>query len=132
MFSPISPEELAANVLVLNVQPDEGVWLQVQAKHPGPRLCMSSLSMGFRYREVFDEDPPEAYERLLLDCMHGDQTLFVREDAMEVSWALIAPLLENWPAGEQAGKLQKYAAGSWGPAAADELIERDGRQWRKP
>ncbi|WP_319588774.1 glucose-6-phosphate dehydrogenase [uncultured Desulfobulbus sp.] len=135
MFSPISTEDLAANVLVLNVQPEEGVCLQVQAKHPGPRLCMSSLSMDFRYREVFDEDPPEAYERLLLDCMHGDQTLFVREDSMEVSWALIAPMLEAWkagPTGEQAGKLHDYPAGSWGPAAADELIQRDGRQWRKP
>ncbi|HOE96050.1 MAG TPA: glucose-6-phosphate dehydrogenase [Candidatus Sumerlaeota bacterium] len=129
MFQPIAPEELVPNILVLTVQPDEGIALQMQAKHPGPKLCMSSLMMDFRYREVFDEEPGEAYERLLLDAMLGDQTLFVRRDDMEVAWSLITPVLERWEAEGKAGAIHEYAPGSWGPAAADGLLARDGRAW---
>jgi glucose-6-phosphate 1-dehydrogenase len=93
---------------------------------------MSSLTMEFTYSEVFGEDPPEAYERLLLDCMLGDPTLFVRSDDMEVSWALITPVLETWRARGEAGEIHPYAPGSWGPAAADQLLARDGRQWLEP
>jgi len=132
MFQPIESEDLAPNVLVLNVQPNEGASLTLQAKHPGPKLCMSSLTMDFTYSEVFGEDPPEAYERLLLDCMLGDPTLFVRSDDMEVSWALITPLLETWRAQGEAGRIDPYPPGSWGPAAADALLARDGRQWLQP
>ena len=129
MFSPIREEELAPNTLVFNVQPDEGITLGIQAKHPGPKLCMSSLALAFNYNEIFGEEPPEAYERLLLDCMHGDQTLFVREDAMEISWALLTPVLEAWEGESGREGLKEYAAGSWGPKEAGALPRRDGNAW---
>ena len=132
MFSPIGPEELAPNILLLRVQPDEGIALVMQAKHPGPKLCMSSLEMDFRYSEVFEEEAGDAYERLLLDAMLGDQTLFVRSDDMAVAWALITPVLERWAAQGAQGELHAYDPGSWGPAAADQLIQADSRRWHNP
>jgi glucose-6-phosphate 1-dehydrogenase len=126
VFAPLDREDLVPNVLRLNVQPDEGVALLLQAKQPGPRLCMGPLTMNFTYREVFGQEPPEAYERLLLDCMLGDQTLFVRHDEMEIAWSLMTPVLEAW---EAEGEPEPYAAGTWGPAGADKLIEEDGREW---
>ncbi|PIE33662.1 glucose-6-phosphate dehydrogenase [candidate division KSB3 bacterium] len=132
MFAPILPEDLPQNVLVFNVQPEEGVSLTVQAKHPGPKLCMSSLKMDFHYDDIYGVELPEAYERLLLDCMLGDQTLFVRHDDMKVAWSLITPVLNAWASG-QTGKfsaLHLYPAGSWGPTEADALLERAGYQWK--
>lgn len=132
MFSPISPDDLPHNTLVFNVQPEEGIALTIQAKHPGPKLCMSSLNMEFQYKDVFGIEPPEAYERLLLDCMLGDQTLFVRHDDMEVAWSLFTPVLHAWaddPSGNRTGCLHPYAAGTWGPSEADALLERVGYQW---
>jgi glucose-6-phosphate 1-dehydrogenase len=131
MFSPIRPGELAPNVLVLNVQPEEGISLTMQAKHPGPKLCMASLDMDFLYSEVFEEQPGDAYERLLLDAMLGDQTLFVRHDDREVAWSLFTPTLERWEAGG-GGAIHPYDPGSWGPAASDALLARDGRAWCNP
>ncbi len=127
MFSPILPEDLSQNVLVFSVQPEEGISLTIQAKHPGPKLCMSSLNMDFHYNEIYGIELPEAYERLLLDCMLGDQTLFVRHDDMKVAWSLITPILEVW-ANDSA--LPLYPAGSWGPAEADMLLEGAGYQWK--
>ena len=134
MFAPLAPEDLATNVLVLNVQPEEGIALTIQAKRPGPKLCMSALTMDFRYKDAFGADPPEAYERLLLDCMLGDQTLFVRSDDAELAWSLLTPLLQVWddPTDPQGGPLHGYEAGSWGPASGDCLIRGDGRSWRRP
>jgi glucose-6-phosphate 1-dehydrogenase len=132
MFSPISPEDLPQNVLVFNVQPQEGISLSIQAKHPGPKLCMSSLNMYFHYDDIFGVNPPEAYERLLLDCMLGDQTLFVRHDDMQVAWSLITPVLNAWAedkSGTRSGLLYTYSAGSWGPSDSDTLLERVGLQW---
>lgn len=132
MFSPILPEDLPQNVLVFHVQPNEGVTLAIQAKHPGPKLCMSSLNMYFHYDDIFGTAPPDAYERLLLDAMLGDQTLFVRHDDMQVAWSLITPVLEAWAedkSGKRAGMLYTYSAGSWGPAESDALLERVGLQW---
>ena len=132
MFASMGPADLSPNVLVLNVQPEEGISLSIQAKKPGPKLCMSMLTMDFLYREAFGVELPDAYERLLLDCMVGDQTLFVRRDGMEVEWSLLTPVLKAW---EEAGdKVQPtlYSAGSWGPAEADGLLTRDGDQWRTP
>ena len=126
IFAPLGPEDLRPNVLRLNVQPDEGAALHLQAKAPGPRLCLSGLTMDFTYREVFGQEPPEAYERLLLDCMLGDQTLFVRHDDMEVAWSLVTPILAAW---ESEGDPEPYEAGTWGPSGADKLIENDGREW---
>jgi len=132
MFAPISPEDLPQNVLMFHVQPDEGISLSIQAKHPGPKLCMSSLNMYFHYDDIFGVNPPEAYERLLLDCMLGDQTLFVRHDDMQVAWSLITPVLNAWAedkSGQRTGLLYTYSAGSWGPSESDALLERVGRQW---
>jgi len=128
MFDPIKPEEISPNVLVLNVQPDEGMELSIEAKHPGPKLCMSELTMDFKYKEVFREDLPDAYERLLLDCMLGDQTLFYRNDETEASWSLLTPLLYRW--NESGDSPDFYASGTWGPKESDELLFRDGRFWR--
>ncbi|MCP4401625.1 MAG: glucose-6-phosphate dehydrogenase [bacterium] len=132
MFSPISPEELPQNVLVFSVQPKEGISLKIQAKHPGPKLCMSSLEMDFHYEDIYGVELPEAYERLLLDCMLGDQTLFVRHDDMKVAWSLITPVLNAWADdkhGKRSGMLYTYPSGAWGPAESDALLERAGYQW---
>jgi glucose-6-phosphate 1-dehydrogenase len=134
IFPSLSAENFSPNVLVLNVQPDEGISLTIRSKKPGPKLCMGTLTLDFKYRHVFGVDPPEAYERLLLDCMLGDQTLFIREDCSELAWSLITPVLEAWQKGEkeQVGDLYGYKAGSWGPEEAEGLIARDGRKWRIP
>ena len=129
IFTPIKPDEFSKNTLVFNVQPEEGIQLTIQAKHPGPKLCMSALTMDFKWQEIFGTDPPEAYERLLLDCMLGDQTLFIRHDNMKLSWSLFTPILNKWA--ENKGDLVFYEAGSQGPLKADELLKQDGHTWRE-
>ncbi|TAL16322.1 glucose-6-phosphate dehydrogenase [bacterium] len=124
---------LSPNVLVLGVQPKEGISLTIEAKRPGPKFCMGSLTLNFDYRSVFGEEPPEAYERLLLDVMLGDQTLFVRSDGIESAWSILTGLLDTWKASDAGTKecsLRTYPAGSGGPDAADVLLGRDGRVWR--
>lgn len=131
IFTPIRAEDLAPNTLVLNVQPEEGLALTIQAKQPGPKLCMGSLTMDFKYDQIFNGEKPEAYERLLLDCMLGDQTLFIRSDNILQAWSLLTPVLEAWgknPA--KTGKLFSYEAGSWGPEASDDLIAKSNTVWR--
>jgi glucose-6-phosphate 1-dehydrogenase len=132
MFVPLTPEDLKPNVLVFHVQPEEGISLDIQAKHPGPKLCMDTLDMNFRYSDVFEGELPDAYERLLLDCMLGDQTLFIRSDDVEVSWSLITPILRAWENdtdGSKTGALYTYPAGSRGPSASEALLKRDGKAW---
>jgi len=129
MFSSVGLDELPPNVLVLQIQPEEGISLRFQAKRPGSKICMSTLNMNFSYKSVFLIDMPEAYERLLLDCMVGDQTLFTRQDDVEVSWQLLTPVLQAWEQDESAP--YKYTAGSESFAAADNLIESDGLKWRR-
>jgi glucose-6-phosphate 1-dehydrogenase len=131
MFAPLGPEDLSPNVLAINVQPDDGVSLRLLAKHPGPKLCMSALDMDFKYNEVFEDPGGEAYERLLLDAMLGDQTLFVRSDEMEAAWGLVTPVLDRWAEHGAQGVIYPYVPGSWGPAAADALPAADGRRWRE-
>jgi glucose-6-phosphate 1-dehydrogenase len=126
MFRPLSPSNLEANTLVFRIQPNEGVALTIEAKKPGPKTCIGALTMDFDYAEAFGEHPPESYERLLLDVMLGDQTLFPREDALEETWRFIQPLLDAQP------PLRTYDAGSWGPAEAERLLEAEGRAWRQP
>ena len=128
LFRPLTQADLTPNTLVLNVQPDEGMGLTIQAKHPGPKLCMSALSMDFKYTDIFHEDLPDAYERLLIDCMLGDQTLFYRQNNMELAWELLTPVLEKWE--EEKPKPTIYEAGSSGPHEADELMREEGRSWR--
>jgi glucose-6-phosphate 1-dehydrogenase len=119
------------NVLAIRVQPDEGILLRFGAKVPGQGLQIRMVNMDFRYGSSFAVDSPDAYETLLLDAMVGDASLFTRNDEVERAWEILDPLLDAWHAG-QGGPLHFYAAGTWGPPAADELLERDARAWRRP
>jgi glucose-6-phosphate 1-dehydrogenase len=123
------------NLLALRIQPDEGIMLRFAAKVPQLGLDVRSVNMEFTYGSSFMTDVPEAYETLLLDAMLGDASLFTRADEVEAAWALVTPIVETWeswgPDGGDGGALHLYEAGSWGPEAADRLIERDGRRWRR-
>lgn len=130
IFDPITPADLSPNMLVLKIQPEEGIGLKLEAKTPGPKLSMNALTLNFAYKDIFGATTPNAYERLLLDCMTGDQTLFVRSDAVELSWELFMPVLEAWEKEAAANPLRYYPAGSWGPVEAHELIGQDGHTWR--
>ena len=123
--------DFAANVLVLHLQPDEGISLSFQAKVPGPIVKTGSVEMDFSYAERFGQTPSTGYETLLYDCMCGDPTLFQRADTAEDGWSIVAPVLDVWRA-LPARSFPNYAAGSWGPKEADELLARDGRAWRDP
>jgi glucose-6-phosphate 1-dehydrogenase len=122
--------KMRSNVLAIRIQPDEGISLKFDSKIPGPTIRTAPVSMEFRYVTSFGAEPPEAYERLLLETMLGDSTLFARRDEVETAWAWLDPLLKCWA--EDARGPQMYPAGSWGPEAADKLIEADGRRWRRP
>jgi len=118
---------IEANALVLRVQPDEGIHLEMQAKNPGSRMCLMPVNLDFSYpRDV----SLSAYERVLLDCMEGDQMLFVREDGVDLSWSVLSPLIKALEKRQPRVESFLYEAGSEGPAAAGALLERDGRQWR--
>jgi glucose-6-phosphate 1-dehydrogenase len=130
IFKPIREQDFTPNVLTLRIQPDEGISLGFESKHPGPKLCTATLGLDLDYSAAFDESPPDAYERLLLDCMNSDQSLFVRQDMVERSWGFITKILREWEHGSK-NKVLSYKAGSWGPREAHELIEKDGRKWRQ-
>lgn len=119
----------APNVLVLNIQPDEGITLRFGAKAPGPINQIAPVSMDFNYEETYGGDPPEAYERLLLDCMLGDATLFTRSDEVRCAWTFTSGILDGWVE-SPLRNLPIYEAGTWGPQLADQFIKRDGHQWR--
>jgi glucose-6-phosphate 1-dehydrogenase len=116
------------SVMSVRIQPNEGISVKFNAKYPGTGIQIRPVKMDFRYSESFGVDAPSAYETLLLDCMLGDQTLFNREDAVEMAWELLTPLLERWKQDGAKG-LAFYESGSWGPAEAEALLERDGRAW---
>ncbi len=124
-------DRLEPNRLSLRIQPDEGITLRFGLKPPGERISLVPVVMHFGYREGFGVESPEAYERLLLDCMLGDSTLFIRRDEVEVAWSVVTPILEAWQAAGSAG-MTTYPAGSWGPQAAEDFIEREGRRWIRP
>lgn len=130
IFEPVRAEDLARNRLILTVQPEEGLALNLIAKRPGPKLCMGDLTMDFKYASILDsgESMPEAYERLLLDCMLGDQTLFIRSDTVRLAWTLLDPILSA----QRKMPLCFYPAGSSGPAEADKMLRADGRSWYEP
>jgi glucose-6-phosphate 1-dehydrogenase len=117
------------NVLSLRIQPDEGTGLKINCKVPGPSSPIQPVKMDFRYGSYFGTSPPEAYERLIQDCILGDNTLFAREDEVFNSWRLLTPLLEYW-AGKKEADFPNYQSGTWGPKAADTMIARDKRKWR--
>ena len=119
------------NVLVVRIQPDEGISLRIQAKLPGTSFRIEPVKMDFHYGTSFGKASPEAYERLLLDAMGGDATLFARHDEVEEAWAFVDPIENAWHAKKDAPDLYFYPAGSWGPEEADELLARDGRAWRR-
>jgi glucose-6-phosphate 1-dehydrogenase len=121
------------NALVMRIQPDEGITLRFASKLPGPQMVLREVDMDFRYGTTYGgHSAPEAYERLLLDAMIGDATLFTRTDEVEYAWRFITPVLEGWATNPPAEPFPNYPAGTWGPASADALIERDGRRWRRP
>ena len=129
IFKRVSPTSVAPNLLIINVQPDEGISVRFEAKLPGTRMQLAPVMMNFRYGTAFGGVVPEAYETLLLDAMLGDPTLFARHDFVEASWALITPLHEQWSR-EAAATIPTYEAGEWGPAEADAMMARDDRRWR--
>ena len=122
-------QDLATNALVLNIQPDEGISISFHAKLPGQEMRLKTVTMDFSYQSAFGGGERSAYATLINDCMRGDATLFDRADGVEATWKLVDPILEAFQAHRP--KFPNYAAGTWGPREADELLERDGRQWRK-
>jgi glucose-6-phosphate 1-dehydrogenase len=126
LFGPTTP-----NVLALRIQPNEGISLQFEAKVPGPSLRHRPVTMEFHYGTAFAAAPAEAYQRLLLDVMIGDSTLFARRDEVEMAWRLVDPIVEAWQEMTSLA-FPNYEAGTWGPEAADRLIGGDGRRWRRP
>jgi glucose-6-phosphate 1-dehydrogenase len=120
---------LEPTVLSLRVQPEEGLAMRIATKLPGPKVRIYPVKMEFNYRTGFGGTPPEAYERLILDVMAGDATLFMRRDAVEAAWEFVMPVLQQWE-NSRARYLPEYRAGTWGPLEAERLIEADHRQWR--
>jgi len=130
LFRKVSSLTAQPNVLAIRIQPDEGISLKFDSKVPGPAVRSAPVTMEFRYATSFGAEPPEAYERLLLDTMLGESTLFARRDEVETAWAWLDPMLNAWANDTRDPEL--YPAGTWGPDAADRLIEKDGRKWRRP
>ena len=118
------------NLLAIRIQPDEGILLRFGSKVPGLGLDIRTVNMDFTYGSAFSVDSPDAYETLLLDVMLGDASLFTRADEVEAAWGIVTPIIDGWLDGP-APDFPNYAAGTWGPAAADQLIERAGRRWRR-
>ncbi|WP_406273798.1 glucose-6-phosphate dehydrogenase [Actinacidiphila glaucinigra] len=128
-FDPEDTQELGQNAIVVRVQPDEGITVRFGSKVPGTSMEIRDVTMDFAYGESFTESSPEAYERLILDVLLGDANLFPRHQEVEESWKILDPIERYW---DTHGRPAQYAAGSWGPAEADEMLARDGRSWRRP
>jgi glucose-6-phosphate 1-dehydrogenase len=124
-------KNIAANRLILNIQPDEGVSVSFGAKRPGTEMRIGNVTMNFSYKEGFGDASRSAYATLVNDCLRGDATLFDRGDNVEAAWSLVDPILDVWSAA-RTGKVPEYTAGSWGPRESELLLERDGRQWYNP
>ena len=128
LFRKTDVNRLPPSRLILRLQPDEGISLSFGAKVPGPIVKLGGVNMDFKYKDYFGATPSTGYERLLYDCMLGDPTLFQRADMTEQSWKIVAPIMDVWRA-LPPRDFPNYAAGTWGPKAADELLARDGRRW---
>jgi glucose-6-phosphate 1-dehydrogenase len=131
LFHQARIDEIEPNRLVLHIQPDEGIELSMKAKRPGTTTQLQTVKLDFTYKDFGDQAPATGYERLLYDAMIGDSTLYHRTDMVEAAWAIATPVLDVWQS-LPPRDFPNYAAGTWGPAAADELIERDGRRWWNP
>jgi glucose-6-phosphate 1-dehydrogenase len=130
IFRQAGTDQVESNVLAMRIQPNEGITLKFGAKLPGQSINIRPVNMDFRYGSTFGMHLSSAYERLLLDCMLGDPTLFDRIDSVEAAWSLVQPFLDRWSSSD-GGPIPKYASGSWGPAEADKLLAREGRRWRR-
>jgi glucose-6-phosphate 1-dehydrogenase len=130
-FPPKAIEHWQPNRLIVRIQPEEGILIRVQAKHPGPIMHLDPVDLVFSYGRAFRAPSPEAYETLLLDVMRGDATLFMRDDQVEAAWDIVMPILDAWREAP-APEFPNYPAGAWGPQAADALLARDGRRWFLP
>ncbi len=130
LFRKTAVEHLKPNLLVLHIQPDEGISLNFGAKVPGPLVRLGAVDMEFKYEDYFGRTPSTGHERLLYDCMLGDATLFQRADMVEAGWGVVSTIQDVWKA-LPSRKFPNYQAGAWGPREADELMTRDGREWRK-
>jgi glucose-6-phosphate 1-dehydrogenase len=130
LFRNTAVKNIETNRMVIHIQPDEGISLSFGAKVPGSTMRLGLVNMDFDYDTYFGTEHSTGYERLLRDCMSGDATLFQRADMVEAGWRVIQPILDVWHA-LPARTFPNYAAGSWGPAEADELLARDGRAWRR-
>ncbi|GAC1517746.1 MAG: glucose-6-phosphate dehydrogenase [Acidimicrobiales bacterium] len=128
-FAPAEARGLLPNSLILRIQPDEGISLEFGAKVPGQGFTVRSVAMDFSYAQSFAEKPHDGYERLILDALVGDPTLFIRSDEAEAAWRVCDPILAAWADG--AGAVARYDAGTWGPREAARLLDRDGRRWRR-
>lgn len=126
---PKAEEEHHPNLLAIRIQPDEGIAMRINCKVPGPSIPIQPVKMDFRYGTYFGQAPPEAYERLIWDCILGDSTLFARSDEVAQSWKIVTPILDHW-ASHPPKDFPNYPAGSWGPKKSDEMIAREGRSWR--
>jgi len=131
LFRKTSVEQIPPNELVINIQPDEGISLRFEAKIPGPAVRLGAVNMNFQYSDYFGCTPSTGYETLIYDCMLGDPTLFQRADMVEAAWTVVQPVLDVWKA-LPPRDFPNYAAGTWGPEQADELLRREGREWRDP
>src|SRR5262249_34657723 len=129
LFRETPVEQLNPNLLVLHIQPEEGVSLRFHAKIPGPQVTLGTVRMAFEYADYFGSTPSTGYETLLYDCLEGDSTLFQRSDMVEASWRVVTPVLDVWST-LAPRNFPNYAAGTWGPKEADDLIQRDARPWR--
>jgi glucose-6-phosphate 1-dehydrogenase len=135
-----SHDQISRNVLTIRIQPDEGIRLKMNAKQPGPSVVLTPVNMEFGYGESFGDNPPDAYQRLLLDVILGDSTLFTRRDEVEIAWDRVTRILAGWELQEEQEaeangstfRLPTYPAGSWGPAESDQLLDRDHQRWRQP
>jgi glucose-6-phosphate 1-dehydrogenase len=124
-------ERPAPNSLILRIQPDEGITLRFDAKRPGTQPSIEPVAMNMYYGEEFGKAPPEAYERLLLDAVLGDGTLFIRRDEVDCAWSYVDRLFEGWRE-QDVSELPEYTAGTWGPGEAQVLVAKGGRTWRRP
>lgn len=131
LFRETQVEHLQPNQLIVRIQPDEGISLRFEAKVPGAGLSLGTVKMNFDYADYFGSEPTTGYETLLYDCMVGDSTLFHRADMVEAGWRVVMPILETWQ-NVRPNTFPNYPAHTWGPDAADELLRRDGRSWRRP